>query len=87
MNKRASLLALSSLVLTGLLGGGCMTSTPSAGTKPDVNILGLVKAYDGAYKPHEPTTLSVRTGELGSGERYSGDSVELFWGLITISDY
>lgn len=87
MKKRPSLFLLFFCFLFCLAGAGCATSTSSAGTQPDVNILGVVKTYDGAYKPHDRTTLFVRTGELGSGQRYSGDSVELLWGLITISDY
>lgn len=71
-----------------VLGSGCTsTSDPTSRVHPETNILGIVKVYEGSYKPMGPTTLPLRSGEVSANENLSGNRVELFWGLITLGDY
>lgn len=90
MNQKSLSLARSAvllpfLVLAALL-SGCATSR-NAGTGGDFNVLGLVRVEKQAYTPPSKTSLLVRTDELAEQKDFSGNKTELFWGLITITDY
>lgn len=85
MKIRLLSLLLCLLMLPGL---GCTSnSSQTSSVRPDANVLGIVKVYEGSYKPVGPTTLPLSTGEVTAGEKLSGNRVELLWGLITLTDY
>lgn len=88
--KKTSLL-LSALILALL--SGCNTGPTTAQKenmlKPNdgYNFFGLVKSEQGTFKKPGITTAGVSVDDITTRDNYSGDSVTLLWGLITLRDY
>ena len=80
--KAKTILALAALALMA----GCSSPGTQYGKK-QVNVLGgLVKVEQGGYVEQGPLTIGEKSSTFHPGARLDGDSVTLFWGLITYVD-
>jgi hypothetical protein len=79
--------------LTIVVISGCSTGPSTAQRenmlKPNdnYNFFGIVKSEQGTFKRVPLTSMSGSSDEITTRDNYSGDSVTLLWGLITLSDY
>ncbi len=84
-------LVLSTLCLLAL--AGCNTGPTTAQRenmiKPNenYNFFGIVSSEQGTFKKPSPNSLYVSSDQVTTRDNYSGDSVSLLWGLITLRDY
>ncbi|MEM0966679.1 MAG: hypothetical protein AAGJ81_11070 [Verrucomicrobiota bacterium] len=84
-------LLLSAFCLLAL--SGCNTGPTTAQRenmlKPNnnYNFFGIVNSQKGSFKEAGRTTSAVSVNEVTARDNYSGDSVTLLWGLITLQDY
>ncbi|WP_269526554.1 hypothetical protein [Coraliomargarita parva] len=86
MNKRIKQLALLVISASALAFVGCDSGQAQMGPK-ETNVLGIVKYSQADYSAVPTTSFAVSTDELYSRRNYSGDRVDLLWGLITLKDY
>jgi len=88
--KKIALL-ISAICLIAL--SGCNTGPTTAQREnmlepnENYNFFGIVKSEQGTFKAPSMTTASVRADDITTRDNYSGDSVTLLWGLITLRDY
>lgn len=88
--KKIALL-LSAFCLVAL--SGCNTGPTTAQREnmlepnDNYNFFGIVKSEQGTFKHPSLTTAGVSVDEVTTRDNYSGDSVTLLWGLITLRDY
>lgn len=89
MKKTALLFSAFCLVLLAGCNTGPTTAQKENMLKPnnDYNFFGIVKSEQGSFKKPERSTLGVGVDEVTTRDNYSGDSVTLLWGLITLRDY
>jgi|AntAceMinimDraft_11_1070367.scaffolds.fasta_scaffold246578_1 hypothetical protein len=89
MKKIALLLPALCLVILS----GCNTGPTTAqrenmlNPNENYNFFGIVKSEQGTFKKPTLTTAGVSSDDVTTRDNYSGDSVTLFWGLITFYDY
>lgn len=88
--KKFALLLIAFSILTL---SGCSTG-PTAAQKErmlkpnnNYNFFGIVSSQKGTFKQSDLTSSNVSVDEVSVRDNYSGDSVSLFWGLITLQDY
>lgn len=80
-------------VLFVLIVAGCNTGPTTAQKdrmlKPnqDYNFFGIVQSSQGTFKAPSPTSFNISSSEITTRDNFSGDSVTLLWGLITLRDY
>jgi len=76
------------LILTGC-NTGPTTAQKERMLKPneDYNFFGIVQSSQGTFKAPSATTFSVSSSDITTRDNFSGDSVTLLWGLITLRDY
>tara|TARA_R100000027_G_scaffold63770_1_gene56745 strand:+ start:22713 stop:22982 length:270 start_codon:yes stop_codon:yes gene_type:complete len=84
-------LLLTALCLVAL--SGCNTGPTTAqrenmlNPNEGYNFFGIVKSEQGTFKRPGLTTADVSVNDVTTRDNYSGDSVTLLWGLITLRDY
>jgi len=89
MKKIPLLLIAVSLALLSGCNTGPTTAQKERMLKPnnDYNFFGIVKSEQGSFKKPKLTAANVSVDSVTTRDNYSGDSVTLFWGLISLQDY
>lgn len=82
------MIALALLALSGC-NTGPTTAQKERMLKPneDYNFFGIVKSEQGSFKKPALTSANISSSDVTTRDNFSGDSVSLFWGLITFQDY
>ena len=86
-------IALTLFTVSLLALAGCNTGPTTAQRenmiKPNenYNFFGIVSSEQGTFKKPSLNSLSASSDEVTTRDNYSGDSVSLLWGLITLRDY
>lgn len=84
-------LLLSAFCLVAL--SGCNTGPTTAQREnmlqpnENYNFFGIVSSEQGTFKRSSMTSANVSSNDVTTRDNYSGDSVTLLWGLITLQDY
>ncbi|MEM9931899.1 MAG: hypothetical protein AAF840_19085 [Bacteroidota bacterium] len=89
MKKIALLLTAVCLVALSGCNTGPTTAQRENMLKPNdnYNFFGIVSSQQGTFKEAGKTTAGVSVNDVTVRDNYSGDSVTLLWGLITLQDY
>ena len=83
---KSKILPLLLVFASVLLFSGCASNRTQYG-KGEVNVLGgLVKVEEGLYKKRGPLTIGEKSSTFFPNADLDGDTVTLFWGLITYVD-
>ena len=85
--KISTVTTLIVIALATLFSTGCMRNETAYTVPSKSSVLGLIEFSEGTFEPVGSNTLAVSTEEIVPRDNFSGDSVKLFWGLITLKDY
>lgn len=90
--KNVRALSVVCLILLGaLVFSGC-SSNKMAKEYPEyksdnTNFIGLVETRPGSFTPTSPAAFNVHSDELYARRNFSGNNVQLLWGLFEFADY
>ena len=89
MKKIALMLSTACLLVLAGCNTGPTTAQRENMIKPNenYNFFGIVSSEQGTFKQPSKNSLHVTSDEVTTRDNYSGDSVSLLWGLITLRDY
>jgi len=89
MKKIALLLSATCLIVLSGCNTGPTTAQRENMLEPNenYNFFGIVKSEKGTFKRPGVTTADISSDDVTTRDNYSGDSVTLLWGLITLRDY
>ncbi len=89
MKKIALLLSAAFLVALSGCNTGPTTAQRENMLEPNgnYNFFGIVSSEQGTFKEPSMTTADASVDQITTRDNYSGDSVTLLWGLITLRDY
>ena len=89
MKKIALMLSTACLLALAGCNTGPTTAQRENMIKPneDYNFFGIVSSEQGTFKKPNTNSFSITSDQVTTRDNYSGDSVSLLWGLITLRDY
>jgi len=89
MKKFAPLFFTASLLILAGCNTGPTTAQRENMLKPNdnYNFFGIVSSEQGTFKKPSITSAGVSVNDVTTRDNYTGDSVSILWGLITLRDY